>query len=57
MKNPTGQLNHDDDREICNGDIVKYNALSPMSDIEDGLTGRVKFFECCFWVVPKEGEC
>lgn len=38
-------------KEIYEGDIVRFNALSPMSDIPDRIVGKVEFSECTFWVL------
>ena len=43
-------LKDKNDKEIYEGDIVKFNAIAPMSDIPDAFIGTVEFIECAFYV-------
>lgn len=43
-----------DDEEIYEGDIVRFCAISPMSEVPDGFTGEVRWIECGFYVVNGE---
>lgn len=36
--------------EIFEGDIVRFNAIAPMSYVPDGFIGKVEFMECGFFV-------
>ena len=40
-------------KEIYEGDIVKFNAISPMSNIPNETVGKVDFSECAFWVLDE----
>lgn len=37
-------------KEIYEGDIVRCNAVSLMSEVPDGFIGQVEFVECGFYV-------
>lgn len=37
-------------KEIYEGDIVRFNAIAPMSYVPDGFIGKVEFMECGFFV-------